>query len=102
MDIAAFSLANQANHINVGNAIFAKFKIQIEGYVLDPPPAADWTGWLLNHQASHNQINGILGVAGNDLTILDLKDRDAVENWIFLHASEHRLWQLKLGSAALG
>lgn len=98
MDIAAFALANQAAHFAVSDAIQKKYNIVVQGFVLDPPPAVDWTGWLLNHQAWHNQINGVLGTPGNDLTILDLAKEDELANWIFLHGSEHRQWQLTLGS----
>jgi hypothetical protein len=95
-DISAFALANAADHIDTSASILAKFNIQVSQYVFDPLPTEDVTGWLLNHQASHNQINGILGVGGNDLSVLDFQKPDEVASWIFLHADEHRKWQIAL------
>ena len=96
-DLARFTLANASEHQEVNNAILAQKSVQITTYILEPMPTLGLAGWLLTHQAMHNQVNALLGTAGNDLTILDLKDRSAVEEWIFLHGDEHRNWRNALG-----
>lgn len=95
--IREFTFANQERHIAAGVAIQRKHSITITGYALDPVPAGALSTFLLNHQASHNQINGILGTAGNDLTSLNFEDENSVREWIWLHASEHRTWDQTLG-----
>lgn len=98
---AEFSFSNMDQHRIITEAIFAKKGINIPSYVLDPMPLPNdpaFEAWLQIHQTWHTSINGILDVAGVDLTSVDFRDPEQAVNWQRLHASEHIQWQDKLGT----
>jgi len=66
---------------------------------LDPISPIAHEDWALRHQAVHNAQNGFLGIAGNDLTEFNPKDRERFEGWIQLHAVEMIAAAQKLGIA---
>lgn len=85
-----FSFANADLHVRINEAIIDRGGPSLPFYVLDPiatgPAAANW---LRTHQDIHNQMNAVLGLAGNDLSEVDFNDPDQVASWIWLHAQEH-------------
>lgn len=93
-----FSFSNMDQHIIVTNAISAQKEIRIPLYPLDPMPFFDMGVWLRNHQQWHNNINGILGVNGFDLTSVDFNNQEEAESWTRNHASEHQQWSNILGT----
>ena len=102
-DWLQFSFANLDSHIKIAAAIQKKYGTLISTYPLDPIPWLDFDRkiinpvWLYNHQAAHNFQNAILGIEGNDLTVLDWSRPDEVASWIDLHANEHRVAAQRLG-----
>jgi hypothetical protein len=58
-------------------------------YVLDPIAGFDRDNWLRRHQTAHNDMNEVLGIAGNDLSDVDFKNPKELQAWINLHAQEH-------------
>lgn len=84
-----FSFANQDEHFKITSKINDVFDLNTTNYPLDPIPLHDFGAWLYTHQQAHNTMNAVLGIIGNDLTGLDLKDRAQVAAWIWLHANEH-------------
>jgi hypothetical protein len=84
-----FSFANQDQHVLISQRLFQTKGLHIQIYPLDPIPLANRTFWLEIHQAAHDDFNGALGFAGNDLSDVDFNNKDQVEVWIRLHAIEH-------------
>jgi len=88
--LSQFSFANAAEHHKIAQALFDDLGIHIDVFILDPLPIFDPGTWLYQHQQAHNIQNAALGIAGNDLTTVDLKDKGQFAAWINLHAQEHR------------
>lgn len=93
-----FSFSNADQHFIVTRAIAAQKSINLPYYVIDPMPFSDIGVWLYEHQQWHNNINGILGVAGLDFTSVDFSNEEQAASWIRLHFSEHLSWAQKLGT----
>lgn len=85
-----FSFANAAEHHKIAQGLFDELGVHVEVYILDPLPISDPGAWLYQHQQAHNVQNAALGIAGNDLTTVDLQDKAQLAAWIILHAREHR------------
>ena len=85
-----FSFANMAEHHKIAQTLFDDRGIRVDIFILDPLPINDPGVWLYQHQQAHNDQNAALGISGNDLTTVDLKDQGQFAAWIRLHAIEHR------------
>lgn len=83
------SFANVDEHRKIITAVRTLYSITIQEYIIDPIPMFDFSGWAYRHQLMHNQQNAVLGIAGNDLTAVDLTKPDEVAAWTNLHAQEH-------------
>jgi hypothetical protein len=97
---AEWSFAHQDQHMKINNAIFEKNGTELPLYDLDPmpdPKDPNLGAWAYNHQAAHTDFDGILGIAGDDLTSVDFSKQDQVESWIRLHFFEHYQAQSILG-----
>lgn len=87
LDIWTFSNADE--HQKIAAACLTQLSATIPQFPLDPIPVDDLGTWAYNHQAIHDAQNAVLGIAGNDLTTVDLNDTAQLSNWIQLHAQEH-------------
>ena len=92
-----FSFSNQDSHNRIIRAIGDQNGVTLQVYIVDPMPLADLGAWFRNHQQMHNDMNGVTGVSGNDLSSVDWKDEQAKAYWISLHWSEHQQNEQKLG-----
>ncbi|MBU6232206.1 hypothetical protein KGP36_06185 [Patescibacteria group bacterium] len=54
------------------------------------------TDILLLHQQMHDDMDAVLGIAGNDYSIPPTDNRTQMETFYFQHADEHRQANLKL------
>ena len=97
-DFMTFSFANQDHHRLVVTSL-NKQGYDLTTYQLDPVPTFDLATWLQRHQQAHNDLNSALGTTGTDLTDLDIKNKQQLSAWIFLHVQEHIQWQNKTGIA---
>lgn len=84
-----FSFANIDEHRKIATAVKTLYGITLSQYIIDPIPLFDFSAWAYRHQQMHNEQNAVLGIAGNDLTTVDLSKEDQVSAWINLHAQEH-------------
>jgi hypothetical protein len=57
----------------------------------------DQASYELRHQSAHNEMNAALGLAGSDLTGVDLTDPAKSASWHQQHFSEHQAARAKLG-----
>jgi hypothetical protein len=93
-----FSFSNADQHLVVTRAIAAQKGISLPYYVIDPMPFFSMGVWLYTHQQWHNNINGVLGVAGLDFTSVDFSNYEQAASFIRLHFQEHLTWSQKLGT----
>lgn len=92
-----FSFSNQDSHNRIVTAIGVQKNIVLSIYVVDPMPLDAMGVWLVNHQQMHNDMNGVTGVAGNDLTSVDWNNEQEKAYWMELHWSEHQQNEQILG-----
>ena len=88
-DWLRFSWDNRDSHNAIRAAIATKGGPNLQDLVIDPLDLNDWSGWLLRHALTHEQMDSALGVQSTDFSVLDLNDQQAVANWHSLHALEH-------------
>lgn len=96
-ELLVFSFSNQDEHFRVAQAVKAQKNVSTPIYPVDPINFWALGVWLQNHQQMHNNINGILGTPGSDLTDVDFRNRAQLESWIWLHFTEHQNWSRALG-----
>lgn len=89
-DFQTFSFSNMDQHRQIIDAIRAQRGVSLTLYPLDPMPMHDLGNWAATHQQAHNDFNGVLGIAGVDLTSVDLNDSGQLSSWLALHGEEHR------------
>lgn len=87
MDTWAFS--HMAHHRDILRAIQQNYNIILPEYSLDPLDPNDLGTWGYQHQIMHNQMDAILGIAGNDLVDVSWKDKEERSVWIDLNFREH-------------
>lgn len=88
-DFSYFTSNNAEQHFNIINAISRLHGVHLLEYQLDPVSDVDFSDWLWRHQYTHNDMNAFLGIEGNDLSTLDLNNPIALQEWTYLHFSEH-------------
>lgn len=85
-----FWFNNWIDHQDIQQAIQAQTGINQTIYVIDPWRTDDANGILQRHQQYHNDMNAVLGIAGEDLSTLNLKSEQAIRDWVWQHYSEHQ------------
>lgn len=78
------------DHIEIHDAIFKLKGINLPIYVIYPVDRQGFQGWLERHQQYHNDMNGVLGLNGDDLTGLDPNKAAELQAWLWLNFSEHQ------------
>lgn len=94
---AIWSFANMDHHRQIILAIGTQKDINLAEYIVDPIPFFSLGQWVYTHQTMHNDMDGVLGIAGFDLTGLDVNNAGQVAAWIRLHALEHQQAAQELG-----
>lgn len=97
-NIQAWEFFNAAQHEEIVARVAALYGIQLPSYPLYYIPG-DYKLWEEQHQESHDNFCSLLGIAGNDYSVLDLKDKAKLQAWIDLHLDEHRQANAILGIA---
>ena len=57
--------------------------------------------WLEQHAQQHDDMDGALGIVGNDLGDVDFNNKSQADSWFFLHFTEHRDVAYALGTPNL-
>jgi hypothetical protein len=84
-----FLFWNASDHQEIITAIEKQKGINLPVYDLLTFDPADPRGWLERHSQSHNDMDLVLKVAGNDLLSVDFRDERQVQGWIYLQYQEH-------------
>jgi hypothetical protein len=99
---AIFSFSNQDEHVKAADAVFKKYGVNLQLYPLDPMPPVDSgarQSWAENHQAMHNDLDSVLGLAdGPDLSSIDWNDQEQLKVWVELHSPRHMIYAQVLGT----
>ena len=91
-----WSFSHAVNHRDIIDAIQRQFGVSLTEYIIDPFNTDNAGVWLFQHQTLHNDMNAILGIAGNDLLDVNWQDQDELSEWIFLNFTEHQQANTKL------
>lgn len=83
-------LQHLAHHQAINTGIKVSRNIVPMLFQIYPFNPKDAPNWLLQHQEQHNLQNAILGIGGQDLSILDFNDRKSIDAWTYLHWTEHQ------------
>lgn len=94
VSFAEWSFSHAAHHADIIRFIVAQDSAKLGGqvlaaYVLDPINTDNMALWEYQHQVMHNQMNAVLGIAGQNLTGIDWTDPEAIGQFIDDNASEH-------------
>ena len=89
-DMALWSFAHADHHRQLNAAALAQKNVLLAEYILDPVNLEDPSVFLNQHQAMHNAVDSLYGVAGYDLTDVDWSDPSQRAGWIWLNAQLHR------------
>lgn len=82
----SFSNADALNQIV--SDIAAQKNVTLPTYQVWPIAFDDLDNFLDANQQAHSDFNGVLGLNGNDLLHVDLKDPNQRQSWIWLCAQE--------------
>lgn len=92
-----WTLHHSEDHKEIIQAIQAQKGISLTQYQIEPYNKHDEGGWLLRHQALHDDMNGVLGLAGNDLQNIDISTEDGRKEMELMHFREHQNARQALG-----
>ena len=84
-----WSLSHAASHAKIIQAIKTQKGESLSQYQLDPIPFNALDTFLNNNQQAHNDMLNALGISGADLQQVDVKDKNQLRAWVFIHAKEH-------------
>ena len=96
----SYSFAHQLDHTEIQEAVQKQKSINLpvlELYPVDPQNKEAFAIWADLHAQAHDDFNSVLGIPGNDLTNLDLKDPASVRTWLFMNFQEHQNARQVLG-----
>ena len=85
-----FWFNNFQDHELIQSAVQTQKSINNPIYPIIPWRQDNINNILELHQMFHNDMNDALGLPGQDLSSLDLKDHKSVQDWCFNHFSEHQ------------
>jgi hypothetical protein len=85
-----WAFVHMAHHRDIIRTIYELLKVALPEYQLDPIDPKDTGVWDYQHQVMHQQMDAVLGIAGNDLTGVQWTNPNELAGWIFLNSSEHQ------------
>lgn len=88
---------NLNHHEAIDTSMQQVLGIMPTAYRLWPVTEDSFQDWLEQHQLAHTLFNEVLGINGQDLTGLDLKDKQNREAWMFEHFIQHQAAAQTLG-----
>lgn len=84
-----FWFNNWIDHQDIQQAIQKQLSVNQDIYIINPWLDADAAAILQRHQQFHNDMDGALGINGEDLSSIDFKNERAIEEWVFAHYQDH-------------
>ena len=96
-----WSFANKSHHDAIDAAILSVLGVAVTKYRIWPTSADNFSDFLEQHQQAHTQYNQLLGIDGQDLTGLNLKDKPNTQAWFWSHYVQHQAAAQILGLPTL-
>jgi len=84
-----FFFDHARDHDEIRAAVQKLKGINLPQYVLEPVDRKNFQTFLERHQQAHNDMLGVTGVNGSDLTGLDPDKPAELQAWLFLNWTEH-------------
>lgn len=84
-----FFWANYQHHLALIEAVKQTFGTTMEQFQIYPAGLNPGEEWARQHQRQHDVMNNILGIPGNDLSVVDFKDKKAFDSWAWNHFQMH-------------
>ena len=84
-----FWFNNWISHQDIVQAIAKQKHVKLTMYPIDPWDDAAKDNLLMWHFQYHNEMNQTLGINGTDLSVLDMHDPNALQQWTWQHFNEH-------------
>ena len=82
-------LAHSTDHDEIRQALLAQNIANLPNYVLYPINFREWDTFGQKHQKTHDEVNSVLNLPGQDLSTLDFENRQKFNEWHQQHFSEH-------------
>lgn len=92
-----WSFSNDRDHLIIRDAIQSIGGGNLPSYQLDPFDPENIQKWALDHQLAHTDMNATLGIAGVDLSNINLSSPGAIEAWLYAHFNEHLTAHARIG-----
>lgn len=86
------------HHDAIERSLAQVLGVQPVNYLLYPFFKADIATWVRQHQAAHSRFTALLGIAGQDLTGLNLDDKTTRDAWLWQNFVEHLGASQRLGT----
>ena len=83
-----WSFANYDALNQIRAAIAAQQGVSLPSYQVWPIDFGDLDNFLDANQQAHNDFNGTLGLNGNDLLHVDLREANQLQSWVYLNYME--------------
>src|ERR1700691_3487101 len=83
-----WSLQHSRDHQEIRQAIQAQKGVNLTDWQLSPIAWQDWDSFALRHQNTHNDMNGVLGLNGTDITSVNFEKPEAAYEWNYEHFAE--------------
>ena len=87
--LAWWAFSHMAHHRDINRRILEINSIALPEFILDPVDPNSMGTWIDQHQQMHNNMNRVLGLAGNDLLNVDWKNEAQLTSWCWLNFTEH-------------
>ena len=85
------------DHQDIQQAVNKQLGVNDPIYPILPWVEENANNLLELHQEFHNDMNGALGLASQDLSTIDFKDPASVQSWCYNHYQEHAAAHSALG-----
>ena len=82
IEIREWGFSHAAHHRDIIRTIYELIHVALPEYQLDPIDPDNVGVWEYQHQIMHQQMDTVLGIAGNDLTSVNWKNREELAGWI--------------------
>ena len=92
-----FSWHHLQSHRLIREAIFAQKGINLPEYIIYPINFSRFTDFLQANAQEHIDMLGILGIQGEDLQDVDIRDERQLISWTNLHRLDHYNAESALG-----
>ena len=84
-----FWFQNWTDHELIQNKILVDKGTDLPLYAIIPWVGSDANNILLQHQMMHNDMNEFTNTISQDLTSLNFKDPESIQEWVNNHYQEH-------------